>query len=107
MELLLVVGCLIIGFYTGWHLHGAVIIHKTNKILDEMEKQADKELETELMQIKIEKYNDTLFVYELATDKFLAQGKTRDELEDNLTEMFPGKKFGATNENLREVGFLS
>jgi hypothetical protein len=107
MELLLVVGCLIIGFYTGWHLHGAVIIHKTNKILDELEKQADKELETELMQIKIEKYNDTLFVYEMSTDKFLTQAKTRVELEDNLAEMFPGKKFGATNENLREVGFLS
>jgi hypothetical protein len=100
---------LIIGFYTGWHLHGAVIIHKTNKILDELEKQAEQELELEpeLLKIKIEKYNDTLFAYEMATDRFLAQGKTRIELEATLAEMFPGKKFGATNENLREVGFLS
>lgn len=38
------------------------------------------------VQIRIEKINDDLFCYEKATDRFLGQGKTRDELIDVLTE---------------------
>ena len=37
------------------------------------------------VQIRIEKINDDLFCYEKATDRFLGQGKTRDELIDVLT----------------------
>ena len=37
------------------------------------------------VQIRIEKINDDLFCYEKATDRFLGQAKTRDELIDVLT----------------------
>ena len=37
------------------------------------------------VQIRIEKINDDLFCYEKATDRFLGQGRTRDELIDVLT----------------------
>jgi hypothetical protein len=36
----------------------------------------------------------------------MAQGKSIKELENNLASRYPGKRFGATNDNLKEVGFL-
>jgi hypothetical protein len=38
------------------------------------------------VQIRIELVNDDLFCYEKATDRFLGQAKTREELIDVLTE---------------------
>jgi hypothetical protein len=35
----------------------------------------------------------------------MAQGATRKELENNLEKRFPGKRFAARPENLRDVGF--
>jgi hypothetical protein len=37
----------------------------------------------------------------------MAQGKTRKELEENLSKRFPGKFFAAEEDNLIEVGFKS
>lgn len=107
MELLLVFGCLIIGFYIGWHLHSALLTHKANKLLENIEQQMiDKEVE-DVMKIKIEKHNNMFFVYDFHTDMFIAQANNRSELEEKLEKLFPGKKFGATPDNLKEVGFSS
>jgi len=38
------------------------------------------------VQVRIEQVNDDLFCYEKATDRFLGQAKTREELIDVLTE---------------------
>jgi hypothetical protein len=46
-------------------------------------------------------------VYDFSSSKFITQANTRDELEDNLAKIFPGKKFGCTKENLIEIGFIS
>jgi hypothetical protein len=35
----------------------------------------------------------------------MAQGATRKELEQNLEKRFPGKRFAARSENLKDVGF--
>jgi hypothetical protein len=106
MELLIVVGGLIIGFYLGWHLHGAVIIHKTNKILNEIEKKSAEQEAGEMIHIVIEKYDGMFMVYDKKDSRFMAKGSSLEELEDELRSMYPGKRFGATNDNLKEVGFL-
>jgi hypothetical protein len=107
METLLFIGCLIVGFYTGWHLHEAVTAHKANKLLSHINQQIEKQEEENIMKIKIEKHNDTLFVYDFHTDMFIVQAKDRPELEEKLEKLYPGKKFGATPANLKEIGFSS
>jgi hypothetical protein len=37
----------------------------------------------------------------------MAQGTNRKELEDNLDKRYPGKRFAATPDNLKEIGFDS
>jgi hypothetical protein len=39
------------------------------------------------------------------TNQFMAKGDSRKELEQNLSELFPGKRFEVTPENLKQVGF--
>ena len=104
---ILFIGSLIVGFYAGWHLHKAVSVHNANKVLSDLEHQMVKQELENIMKIKIEKHNDMLFVYDYHTDMFITQAKDRPELEEKLEKLYPGKKFGATTENLKEIGFTS
>ena len=104
---MLFIGCLIVGFYAGWHLHQAVTVHKAKKMLEGLHVHAEQEESENIMKIKIEKFNDTLFVYDFHTDRFIVQAKDRPELETKLDNLYPGMKFGVTNENLKEIGFTS
>ena len=45
------------------------------------------------------------YLYDKATDMFLAQGKTAEEIADKLADRFPGSKVWMTEENSKEVGF--
>lgn len=58
------------------------------------------------MAINIEWSDGYFFVYDKDTGKFMAHGKTRDEMEEALTDRFPDVLFAASEENLREVGFI-
>jgi hypothetical protein len=44
-----------------------------------------------------------IYIYNMETNEFMAQGKTRSLVERNLKERFPDTVFAATDENLREV----
>ena len=57
------------------------------------------------IKITIDKHNDCYYVYRMEDQTFMAQGKTRNELEHSLMKLFPGKKFACTHDNLVEVGF--
>lgn len=106
MEILIVVGTLIVGFSLGWNLRERVAIVKANRLLAELE-QSDEEYTEEVIKITIEKDKDTLFAYHKDNSQFITQAKDREELEKKLAELFPGKKFGVTPENLIEIGFTS
>lgn len=58
------------------------------------------------MSINIEQSDGYFFVYDKDTGKFMAHGKTRDEMEEALTDRFPDVLFAASEENLKEVGFI-
>lgn len=108
MDLLLtLVACLaffIIGVLNGWKARERHAERVLSHLLEETvtEKEQD-----DYIRILIEKHNDTFYVYDEKTNKFLAQGSSKKELEDTLHSMFPGKRFGAKEQNLIEVGFLS
>lgn len=105
MEILLVVGFLIVGFYAGWHLHQVITFNKTKKIIEHIEKQLIEKDQETVVKIRIEKHDDVLYAYDFYTELFITQAKDRPELEIKLEEIFPGKKFGVTPENLKQIGF--
>jgi hypothetical protein len=45
-----------------------------------------------------------MYVYDLETNQFMAQGKTEKELTEQLRTKFPGKGFAASNEDIKESG---
>jgi hypothetical protein len=107
MEIFIVVGSVIIGFSLGWNLRERVAAVKANRLLAELEQQVDEETSEEVIRITIEKDRDILFAYHKDSSQFIAQAKDRAELEKKLAELFPGKKFGVTPQNLIEIGFIS
>lgn len=107
MDILILIGVFIVAFSWGWSVREQVAERKAKAIMDKIEKQIHEEEVENIMKIKIEKHNDMLFVYDFHTNMFIVQAKDRPELEEKLDKLYPGKKFGATPDNLREVGFSS
>ena len=93
------------GFLLGWHQREQWAKKKVDSLLDQLNTSLDKQISESQIQIKIEKHNDVLYVFNKETDEFMGQGKTRKELEDSLMVKYPNKVFLATTENLKEVNF--
>jgi len=55
--------------------------------------------------IMIEHDKGMFFVYNIRDKSFMAQGRTKQELEKNLAKNFPDKRFAALPQNLKEIGF--
>jgi hypothetical protein len=106
MEILIVVGAVIIGFSIGWNLRERVAMVQANRLLAQLE-DLEEETSDEVIKITIEKDRDTLFAYHKDTSQFIAQAKDRKELEKKLAELYPGKTFGVSPQNLIEIGFTS
>ena len=94
-----------LGTLHGWALRER---HAT-RTLERFLKQAQEETEedSELIHIVIEKHNDTFFVYDSETKSFMAQGSTKEELEENLKKRYPDQRFACQEKILKEVGFTS
>jgi hypothetical protein len=108
MDILIVVGALIVGFSIGWNLHERVVAVKASRMLAELEKQIKEDtVSADVIKITIEKDNGILFAYHKETSQFITQAKDRKELEKKLAELYPGKTFGVTPQNLSEIGFTS
>jgi hypothetical protein len=104
MEFLILIFVAIISFCWGWNLRERVVIKQTNKMFESLAKELQDE-ERNLIKIKIEKHNDMLLAYHYEDSLFIAQANNRKELEDRLSEKYPGKRFGCTEDNLKEIGF--
>jgi hypothetical protein len=104
MEFLILVGVFVVAFSWGWSMHASYVRYNNEK-LAEMLTQIREVEDENLIRIIIEKHNDTFFVYSKEDSKFIAQANSKEELEDKLRELFPGKRFGASPENLKEIGF--
>jgi len=91
------------GIYNGWNLRESFAKKRTEillKSLNEMEED-----ESDIVNIVIEKYNDMFIVYNKDTKQYMAQGNSKQEIEENLRKMFPGKVFTCSHINLAEHGF--
>ena len=98
MDLLLsFAAVLVFGFVLGWWFREFVATIKIKQLIESAELSAD------VVRIRLERMNGMIYIYNMETNEFMAQGKTRNVVERNLKERFPDTVFAATDENLREV----
>lgn len=94
------------GFFFGWVIREIVAVRRIQGMIEELEDMEDDETgDPGQIKISIEKHDSTFFVYNLEDNTFMAQGSTRNELEDALKARFPGIVFACAEANLKEVGF--
>ena len=89
-----------IGALYGWHAHERMVQRNLRHAIHEFQEHIN---ETHI-RIKIEKHNDMLFVYDFTTNVFMAQGKDRYEIEKQLQDKFPGKRFAAEPTDILLLG---
>ena len=97
-ELLTIVTALLFGIIIGWWLREFTAAVKMRHIMQSIETHSKS-----VVRIRIERTDNMLYIYNMDTNEFIAQGKTRNLVERNLKERFPDTVFAATDENLREV----
>jgi len=90
-----------IGFHLGWNARE----RHAKEVLKSFVEEIEEDTKNDETEIKITIDNDCYYVYRMEDQTFMAQGKTRNELEHSLMKLFPGKKFACTHDNLVEVGF--
>ena len=93
------------GVTVGWNAREKHAIKLTQQLLDGIEEQVKEETKDKIY-VSIEKHNDMIYVYDKENSTFMAQGYSKQELEDVLSKRFPGKKFAASQEDLEKAGFL-
>ena len=102
MELVLVllfaIVIFILGGVHGWNLRERYANHLLQKLANHIiEEQVSSD---DLIQITVEKHNNTLFVYKKEDGQFMVQGTSYKELNDALENRFPGKRFACSEEHL-------
>lgn len=107
MDILILIGVAIIAFTWGWNTRESVAQYQNRKFFRKLAEQAVEEKVDNLVRIKIEKHEGVLYAYQFDNSMFIAQAYDRKELEQKLSEIFPGKRFGCSEENLKDIGFTS
>jgi len=98
MDLLLsFAAILVFGFVIGWWFREFVAKIKIEQLIESVDVSND------VIRIRMERVDGMIYIYNMETNEFMAQGKTRNVVERNLKERFPDTVFAATDENLREV----
>ena len=88
---------LVFGFAVGWWYREFVAGLKIKHLLESVDVSND------VVRIRMERVDGMIYIYNMETNEFMAQGETRNVVERNLKKRFPDTVFAATDENLREV----
>jgi len=98
MDLLLsFAAVLVFGFMIGWWFREFVAKIKIKQLIESVDVSND------VVRIRMERVDGMIYIYNMETNEFMAQGETRNVVERNLKKRFPDTVFAATDENLREV----
>jgi len=104
LVLLFAIGIFILGGVYGWDLREKY----ANRMLQKLAKHIVEEQVSsdDLIQITVEKHNNTLFIYKKEDGQFMVQGTSFKELNDALENRFPGKRFACSEEHLNIIKAL-
>ena len=97
-EIIVLILCSGFWFFVGFLYREHLAMRKIHTMISHME-----EVTSSIIKIRIEHVNSMLYIYNMETNEFMAQGSTRQQLEKNLSDRFPDTKFAASAENLKEV----
>jgi nucleotide-binding universal stress UspA family protein len=82
------------------------LLRAKNAQLKEELVQAAKELKDKIILVNIEKHGDTLYLFEKDTDRFIAQGKTTEEIMKHCKERFPKQSVIASESDAQLYNLL-
>jgi hypothetical protein len=88
---------LVFGFVIGWWFREFVAAIRIKQLIESVDVSND------VVRIRMERVDGMIYIYNMETNEFMAQGETRNVVERNLKKRFPDTVFAATDENLREV----
>lgn len=92
------------GIYCGWKLREYEARRVVTLLMQHV--QEDSEEDESRIPIRIERDRDVLYAWSTEDGKiseFMAQGTDKTSLENALQKRYPGKRFMASPENLKEV----
>ena len=98
LVLLFCIGMFILGGVYGWGLRERYANLILKKLVQHI--QTEQVSTEDLIQITVEKHNNTLFIYKKDDGQFMVQGTSFKELNDALESRFPGKRFACSEEHL-------
>lgn len=92
----------IFGFVTGFMLLRAIVQYRVKQFKDILESVIEKNMPQEVG-IVFSKEGNLIQVHNSATQEFLAQGETREEIVKLLEDRYPNISFRANSKNMSEV----
>jgi hypothetical protein len=95
---------LVVAFVWGYRFREHLATKKMDNLVQRLSQEME-EVKSNVMLVTIEKHGDMFLVYEKDTNRFLTQSTDQKELGENLKRMFPNKRFAASHQNMREVGY--
>ena len=91
----------ILGLISGWVLWQIAFYLKMKRMLDSITNAPKPELK--VVNINLVKMDHAVLAYDKATQMFLGQGTTKDELVSILRKRFPDTSFMVNSQNLRDT----
>jgi hypothetical protein len=104
MDMILYLLGLVVAFVWGYRFREHLATKKMDNLVQRLSQEME-EVKSNVMLVTIEKHGDMFLVYEKDTNRFLTQSTDQKELGENLKRMFPNKRFAASHQNMREVGY--
>jgi len=104
MDIILYLLGLAVAFVWGYRFREHLATKKMDNLVQRLSQDME-EVKSNVMLVTIEKHGDMFLVYEKDTNRFLTQSTDQKELGENLKRMFPNKRFAASHQNMREVGY--
>ena len=89
-----------LGFTVGWYAHQRMVHLRINAIMQRLEKG----ITDNVIEVRIERHDDSIYVYRADNYEFMAKGINGGELGKELASRFPGKSFAAPREQIEKSG---
>lgn len=104
IDFIFIIVALVVGGVIGWKAREYMAM----RFVANYQKMVEEAVMTEAtntVMIDVQRDGDQFFIYNKETGEFLAQGINHEEIATVLGKRFPSKRFTATPQNLKDVGY--